>query len=351
MDIKTILAMLARTGFKALAGFLIGHGYLQASGTEAFIGAGMVLAAGAWSFWNDYGSTIAKASLDVLRAKVLAAAARANANPALAPQAIAAVAAHVEDTAPKPAPAAPPVASVAILAIGFALLAWPGTAYAGVCDNVPPLACENWVRDTIAAWVPAAIFFGSFATASVIVLALWAWHRRLCVVVAVAAVSILAWGEPAGAQSRPFVPTGNLPKDIGNAVSGRDQPATTRGIDDLVSKLDTLSLPDFEFALAQAKATNNEVTQPCWEAWVTLIKARQAAALGADGQPLPLPDPHIITGIERISELLAILRPDSKISLACVQIANVAGKDAATVLAGIMSGGALGLFKLPIPIP
>lgn len=171
------------------------------------------------------------------------------------------------------------------------------------------------------------------------------------------AVALLGLAAPAHAQSNRQLPapranTAGQPCDPLNLIPGCKEQATSKGIDDLVSKLDTLSLPDFEFALAQAKAAGNEVTQPCWSAWVDLIKARQAAALGPDGQPLPLPDPHIITAIERISELLAILRPDSKISLACVQIANVAGKDAATVVTGILSGGALGLFKLPIvPIP
>src|ERR1700732_2752320 len=98
LDTKTLLAMLARTGLKLVAGFLVGHGTLQASATEAFIGAGMALAAAAWSFWNDYGAAIAKASLDILRDKVQLAAARARQTPAAAPDALAKLDAHVAAT-------------------------------------------------------------------------------------------------------------------------------------------------------------------------------------------------------------------------------------------------------------
>lgn len=286
MNATTSLATITRLVLGAIAGTLVKDGYLASSGSEAFIGAGMLVATGAWGLWNGYGKDIATASLELLRARVMNAAAVARANPVIAPSAIASVAAHVIATAPAsvvvPNPTAP---AIAALILGTALLGLlqPGVAYA----QTP--------------------------------------------------------------TPRPFVPTGNLVKDIQTSKQGA-QAAANEGIDDLVSKLDKLALPDFEFALAQAMAANNNVTIPCWSAWVDLIKARQAAAIDASGQPIPVPDPHVITAIERISELLAILRPDSKISLACVQIAATAGKDVGTVIAGILSGGALGMFKLPIPI-
>lgn len=290
MDTKTILATLTRAMLASIAGALVHHGVMQSSATDTFIGAGMLLATGAWGLWNGYVKDIAKASLDILRARVMNAAAAAAASPGLAPRAVASLAAHVEATTPSAAPASP----------------------------VAPLATTGLIL----------------------------------------AIALLAWAGPAGAQTRlpsasPRANAVGAPCDPLRLIPGcQEQQGTAKGIDDLVSKLDTLALPDFEFALAQAKAAGNEVTQPCWTAWVDLIRARQAASLGPDGQPLPLPDPHIITAIERISELLSILRPDSKISLACVQIANVAGKDVGTVITGILSGGALGLFKLPIvPIP
>ena len=41
---------------------------------------------------------------------------------------------------------------------------------------------------------------------------------------------------------------------------------------------------------------------------------------------------------------------DSTLSTGCAALAGAAGKDAATLIQGILGGGALGLFKLPIPI-
>lgn len=175
---------------------------------------------------------------------------------------------------------------------------------------------------------------------------------RAALVLLLCALAIPAYAQAPRSQPapRPFVPTGNLIQDIATSKQTA-QAAKNEGIDDLVSRLDKLALPDFEFALGQAQAAKNDVTIPCWSAWVDLIKARQAAATDPSGQPIPVPDPHVITAIERISELLAIMRPDSKISLACVQIAATAGKDVGTIITGILSGSALGMFKLPIPIP
>jgi hypothetical protein len=166
---------------------------------------------------------------------------------------------------------------------------------------------------------------------------------------------LCALAAPAQAQSRPPAPrpTGNPIVDIGNAIAGQKQQATvSRNADteDLVGKLGKLALPDFEFALAMSKATNNVVSTPCWQAWVDLLTAQQKPLLGADGQPLAEPDPHLATSVEKISELLAALRPDSTLSTGCAALAGAAGKDAATLIQGILGGGALGLFKLPIPI-
>jgi hypothetical protein len=309
MDVKTFLSMLVRTGLKALAGFLIGHGYLQASGTEAFIGAGMAVAAALWSFWNDYGAAILKAELDMLKARVqLQAAGVGRMNQAAQGK--------MSATSPASAPtASPPKSAAIILALAGTLalsLLLPGAAYAQ--NGVPR---------------PRAV----------------------------------------------APPTGNPITDIGNAIKGRQQAeASTQNADteDLVAKLGKLALPDFEFALALSKATNNVVSTPCWSAWVDLLSAQQKPLMGpgapltnpdgtpqldATGKPIlgpPVamnePDPHLATSVEKISELLAALRPDSTLSTGCAALAAAGGKDAATLIQGILSGGALGLFKLPVPI-
>jgi len=37
-------------------------------------------------------------------------------------------------------------------------------------------------------------------------------------------------------------------------------------------------------------------------------------------------------------------------STGCAALAAAGGKDAATLIQGVLSGGALGLFKLPVPV-
>jgi hypothetical protein len=169
---------------------------------------------------------------------------------------------------------------------------------------------------------------------------------RLALLLACCALAVPAYAQPA---PRPFKPTGDLIKDIAATKQGATA-AQNQSTEDLVGKLGKLALPDFEFALAMSKATNNVVSTPCWQAWVDLLSAQQKPLLGTNGQPLTEPDPHLATSVEKISELLDALRPDSKLSMGCAALAAAAGKDAATLIQGILGGGALGLFRLPIPI-
>ena len=176
---------------------------------------------------------------------------------------------------------------------------------------------------------------------------------RLSIVILLAVGLVLILVASARAQTPRPKPTGNPIVDIGNAIKGEQQQAVAarnESTEDLVAKLGKLALPDFEFALAMSKATNNVVSTPCWQAWVALLTAQQKPLLGTDGQPLTEPDPHLATSVEKISELLGALRPDSTLSTGCAALAAAGGKDAATLIQGILSGGALGLFKLPIPI-
>jgi hypothetical protein len=115
------LSTLATTALKFIAGALVAHGYIQASGTEAFIGAGMIVLTYAYSFWCEYGSVIAKAGFDILRAKVLDAAAKAKQGVTPSAAALASVAAHVQATTPAGGPVGAAeksvVASTAIKAV------------------------------------------------------------------------------------------------------------------------------------------------------------------------------------------------------------------------------------------
>lgn len=292
MDTKTILATLTRAMLASTAGALVHHGVMQSSGTEAFIGAGMLAATGAWGLWNGYGKDIAKASLELLRARVLAAAARAQAAPALAPQALASVAAHVEATTPVAAPASP----------------------------ATPLATTGLVL----------------------------------------AIALLAWAGPAGAQGVPRPPprlTGDPVKDIGSAIHP-DIPAQSAEtvvnkdlLDKLNDKLLTDILADVTYASARAHVVDNKVTIPCWDAWLALLTLQSAPLKDGAGNVLTKPDPHVITSAEFASEILRQLQPDSTISLGCGSMLQAIKKDVATMVGAVLSGGALGLFKLPIAFP
>jgi hypothetical protein len=286
MDAKTIFANFARSGLKYLAGALVLHGWISSGNVEAFIGIGMVVLTYAWSFWNDYGRVIANASLDILRAKVLNAAAAARANPSGAVAAVAKLEAHVmatTATAATAAPASAPAAPLILLVIALSALA-------------------------------------------------------------------SGWASPARAQGKL---TGNPLRDIGNAVTQGNQKSAGQSnpLDELAAKIKKLSLDDFKYAAALAHATGNNVTAPCWDVWVKLLTAQQQPLDGPDGQPLKAPDPHLATDIELLSEIIRQLQPNSELSVGCAPMASAAQKDAGTLIGAVLSGGALGLFKLPFAIP
>jgi hypothetical protein len=283
MDAKTIFANFARSGLKYLAGALVLHGWINSGNAESFIGLGMVALTYAWSFWNDYGRVIANASLNILRAKVLNAAAAARANPSGAVAAVAKLEAHVMATTATAVAASAAAAPLILLTIGLLALA-------------------------------------------------------------------SGWASPARAQGKL---TGNPLRDIGNAVTQGNQKSAGQAnpLDELAAKIKKLSLDDFKYAAALAHATGNNVTAPCWDVWVKLLTAQQQPLDGPDGQPLRAPDPHLATDIELLSEIIRQLQPNSELSVACAPMASAAQKDAGTLIGAVLSGGALGMFKVPFAIP
>lgn len=179
---------------------------------------------------------------------------------------------------------------------------------------------------------------------------------KAVIAILVIGLAALALGsaQPAYAQARKPALTGDPVRDIGNAVNqGNGQRAAPQGnpLDELAAKIKKLSLDDFKYAAALAHATGNTVTATCWDEWVKLLTAQQQPLNGPDGQPLKEPDPHLATDIERLSEMVAQMQPRSELSVACAPMATTAQKDAATLIGAVLSGGALGLFKLPFAIP
>lgn len=111
-------------------------------------------------------------------------------------------------------------------------------------------------------------------------------------------------------------------------------------------------MPDLRYAAALSKQNNNKITQPCLSAVLALADSWNVEVKDDKGNVLPLPNPHVITFLEKQSQLLRQLQPDSDISLGCSGMAQALRKDVASLVGAILSGGALGIFKLPVlPIP
>lgn len=65
MDWTTIGGLVARHLLTVAAGWLMSHGFLAADGsmTEAFIGIGLALIGGGWSWWQKNGKVLVDAQL------------------------------------------------------------------------------------------------------------------------------------------------------------------------------------------------------------------------------------------------------------------------------------------------
>jgi hypothetical protein len=134
----------------------------------------------------------------------------------------------------------------------------------------------------------------------------------------------------------------NADGTVNRAGSGLSNPLANL-TDDVIAKL----LADFTYAAARAHATNNTVTAPCWDTWVKLLTAQSAPLKDAAGNALTKPDPHAVTDAELASELINQLQPNSDLSIACAPTLQASQRNIATLVGAVLSGGALGLFKLP----
>lgn len=118
---------------------------------------------------------------------------------------------------------------------------------------------------------------------------------------------------------------------------------------DIIGAFDAKLEPDLTVALAMATNTKNDLTAKCWSVWLDQIHARQNAMKDAQGNPIAMPDPHILTDFERIMEIRAALDPSGAFSQACLPIALRIQMDIQQMLGAVASGGILGLAKFTIP--
>ena len=144
-------------------------------------------------------------------------------------------------------------------------------------------------------------------------------------------------GTPAMAQTKL---TGNIVKDIQSATARPTGQAGTGALNDILGALDEKLLPDLQYAKKMADASGSKVTAPCYQAWIDIIQTRQKAVTNADGSPLDLPNPRLITDFEKAVELRNALQPDSDFMRMCSPVANMIKQDMIAFIGKVLAGGA-----------
>lgn len=155
-------------------------------------------------------------------------------------------------------------------------------------------------------------------------------------------LSLVLWGNPAMAQVKLLKPTGNIVNDIAAATGQRAPNLTGAPVTDLQNFLNAKFLPDLQYSLRLAQASKNSITADCYQAWIDIITTQQTAVLDTSTppQPLPMPDPHVITEFEKLVELRNALQPESPFMVKCSPVASMVKKDIAGFMALVISGGA-----------
>jgi hypothetical protein len=147
---------------------------------------------------------------------------------------------------------------------------------------------------------------------------------------------------PRPRSANPIEQFSNKLKQDFTTVTGA--PATGDLAYDLLQALNIKLLPDLQYALLLANATNNKITANCYQAWIDVINTEKTAVQtkSADGTmtDIAVPDPHIITDFERSVELRNMLQPDSAFMTACSPVANLIKQDVISFMGKVVAGGA-----------
>lgn len=159
---------------------------------------------------------------------------------------------------------------------------------------------------------------------------------------------LLAPGDANAQAKKAPIFTGNLISDVKANISNGNSILTPQQLLDGIAQV---NLGMLKYAKAQAKAANNNVTLPCWSAWVDLISTAQKPLLDDDGQPLAKPDPNLFGDLESASELLQALQPGGSIQVGCGAMADATKKSVLQIVSAVVTGnGLVGLLPIP-PIP
>lgn len=156
------------------------------------------------------------------------------------------------------------------------------------------------------------------------------------------ALLMVAFLMPGNARAqtikKPLQITGNVISDLkANAASGT---TPSQNVIALYEKLQAVSLVDLKYALNIATKKNNMAASQCWTAIITQIEQDQTANLDSNGQPIPTPDPHLFTDVERLSDVINSLGPNSPLMVGCGSFANQAKMNVLQLISTILAGGA-----------
>lgn len=158
---------------------------------------------------------------------------------------------------------------------------------------------------------------------------------KLAAFIAVLLTGLMIFGGgSAFAQAKLKLPID--PLGLNERVTG----ASGSPLNNILGALDDKLLPDLQYALKLATATNSKVTAPCYQAWIDIIQTRQKAVTGTDGVVADLPDPRLITDFEKAVELRNALQPDSEFMVKCSPVANMIKQDMISFIGKILAGGA-----------
>lgn len=157
--------------------------------------------------------------------------------------------------------------------------------------------------------------------------------------------TFLASGAAMAQARRPLQITGDPIADTKSnlGIGGPGSVLTGNASKDLIAlygKLQAVSKTDLQYALNIANKKNNVAAGQCWTAIITQIDQDQSANLDANGQPLPTPDPHLFTDVERLSDVINSLGPNSPLMVGCGSFANQAKMNVLQLISTILAGGA-----------
>lgn len=137
---------------------------------------------------------------------------------------------------------------------------------------------------------------------------------------------------------KPLQITGNVISDLKANAASTTTPS--QNVIAIYEKLQAVSLVDLKYALNIATKKNNMAASQCWTAIITQIEQDQTANLDANGQPIPTPDPHLFTDVERLSDVINSLGPNSPLMVGCGSFANQAKMNVLQLISAILAGGA-----------